>query len=89
MIVSLPGLQRIDQRTTERQAGGEADPGERLARQPGDARRLRTQPHGRDWLAGQRPGVIPTGRLRLLFLLGVDLVHDAGLPSVRETRTRF
>ena len=96
LIAAVPGLERVDQRAAEAEARDQREPGERLARQPGDARRLRPQPHGRGTLAGQRPGVIVrillARRFGLLafFLLGIELVaHDAGLPSVREMRTRF
>ena len=95
MIAAVPGLERVDQRAAEAEARDQRQPGERLARQAGDARRLRPQAHGRGALAGQRPGVIFGFRhvrrpsALTFFLLGIEIVHDAGLPSVREMRTRF
>ena len=47
----------------------------------------RAQAHRRCRLAGQRHGAVLAGRLRRFLLSG--FAHDAGLPSVREIRTRF
>jgi hypothetical protein len=96
LIAAMPGLERIDQRAADADTGGEAKTSQHLARQAGDARRLGAQPHRRDRLAGQRPGHhLPPAwqarsiQLATIFLFGMFLAHDAGLPSVREMRTRF
>ena len=88
-------LKRIDQRAADTNAGDQTETGQHLAREPGDAWRLGTQPHRRGRFSGQRPGIIVGLRLGFqpglaaFLLIGIDLAHDAGLPSVREMRTRF
>ena len=83
----VAGLKRVDQRTSEPDAGDKTEAGENLPRQPGDAGRFGPQPHRRrpDRLAGQGLRIV----VRHFLIPGRVLAHEVGLPSVRTILTRF
>ena len=83
-LAAVARLKGVDQRSAQAHARHETDAGEHLARQPRNARSLRTKPH-----RGGRVGGRPGQRRVLILFPGFRLAHDAGLPSVRVIRTRF
>ena len=86
-LAAVTGLERIDERGADAGAGDESQPRQHFSRNSRHAGRFRTQSHRSGGFACQRQRAV--FRLRRIFLRGFALAHDAGLPSVREIRTRF
>ena len=90
-------LEGVDQRAANTETRHDADPSQHLARQAGYSGRLRPQAHAGDRLTDERQRAVFTFRIRPDIAVrrpnffpsrATFVAHDAGLPSVRDIRTR-